>query len=66
SANEIVLDKNNRFVVPETQKNEAGMEKDVVFIGMWDRVEVWDKERWIARKKDRAGKQSPPKPDKPS
>ncbi|MBN1444440.1 MAG: hypothetical protein JXA90_17135 [Planctomycetes bacterium] len=63
SAFEVFLDKNYRFVIPEARKKDAGIGKEVVFIGMWHRIEIWDKQRWEERRTSRAGKQTPPTPD---
>ena len=65
SAFEVFLDKNYRFVIPEARKNEAGIGKDVVIVGMWQRIEIWDKGLWSERKAQRAGRQSIPKVDRP-
>lgn len=40
------LDKQGRILVPATLREFAGMEKDVVFTGMLDRIEVWSKAKW--------------------
>lgn len=60
SAYEVVPDRNYRFVIPEASKTEAAIDREVVFVGMWDRIELWDRERWLARKRERAGRQEPP------
>jgi MraZ protein len=60
SANEILLDRQYRFVLPDARKKDAGIEKEVVFIGMWNRIEIWDKTRWEERRRQREGKQAPP------
>lgn len=65
SANEVVLDRQYRFVIPDARKKDAGIDKEVVFIGMWKRIEIWDKTRWEDRKAERAGKQAPPPPKRP-
>lgn len=45
-AAEIEVDGSGRILIPDHQKAFAGLDKDVVFAGVSDRVEVWDKERW--------------------
>jgi MraZ protein len=60
SASEIQLDKQYRFGIPEASKIAAGIQRDVYFVGLGDYVEVWSKERWLARKKSRVGKRSTP------
>lgn len=45
-AAEVEVDGAGRILIPEHQKNFAGLKKNVVFAGVSDRVEVWDVERW--------------------
>ena len=40
------LDKQGRILVPQTLREFAGLEKDVVLTGNLNRVEVWSKEKW--------------------
>ena len=35
-----------RVLIPDHQKEFAGLKKAVVFAGVSDRVEIWDKDRW--------------------
>ena len=44
-AMEVALDKQGRILIPSLLREIASLEKEVVFIGMMNRVEVWDKER---------------------
>ena len=46
SAFEAELDSQGRFVIPGSLKEFAGLEKEAVFIGLSERVEVWDKKAW--------------------
>ena len=48
-AKEVALDKQGRILIPGFLREEAGLEKDVVFIGMMNRVEIWDKSRLDAQ-----------------
>lgn len=41
------LDKQGRILVPQTLREFAGLEKDVVLAGNLERIEVWSKEKWI-------------------
>ena len=43
---EVETDSAGRILIPEHQKNFAGLGKTVVFAGVSDRVEVWDSEKW--------------------
>ncbi len=40
------LDASGRVVIPEKLRRLAGVEKDVVMVGVADRAEVWDRTRW--------------------
>lgn len=40
------LDKQGRFLIPATQREFAGITKEVVLAGSITRIEVWSKERW--------------------
>lgn len=48
-AKEIDLDPQGRFVIPETLLEHAEIKKEVVFIGLVNWVEIWDKEKWDER-----------------
>lgn len=45
-ANEVELDKQGRILIPQTLRESAGLEKDVVLAGVIDKIEVWDKTKW--------------------
>ena len=40
------LDKQGRILVPQTLREFAGLEKDVVLTGNLNRIEVWSNEKW--------------------
>lgn len=44
-AMEVSLDKQGRILVPSLLRTAAGLEKEVAFVGMMNRIEVWDKNR---------------------
>lgn len=44
-AMEVALDKQGRILIPALLRKEAALEKEVVFLGMMNRVEIWDKSR---------------------
>ena len=44
-AMEVTTDKQGRILIPGLLRESAGLEKVVVFLGMMNRIEVWDKER---------------------
>lgn len=39
-------DKMGRILIPQPLRNHAGLTKDVVFLGVGKRIEIWDKEKW--------------------
>lgn len=49
SAVDSEIDKQGRTLIPQTLRNYANIDKEVVFIGMGKRVEIWDKEKWIEK-----------------
>ncbi|MGO5051932.1 division/cell wall cluster transcriptional repressor MraZ [Lachnospiraceae bacterium LCP25S3_G4] len=40
------LDKQGRVLLSPALKTYAGLEKEVVLVGVLDRVEIWDKAKW--------------------
>lgn len=46
SAFETKLDNQGRFVLPGPLKDYAGIKDEVVFVGLGDRVEIWDSVEW--------------------
>lgn len=44
-AMEVTLDKQGRILIPASLRAEAALEKEVAFVGMMNRIEVWDKKR---------------------
>ena len=48
---EIVVDKQGRILLPPALRAELGLKKDIVLIGMIDRVEIWDKDVWNVERK---------------
>ena len=49
SASEGSFDRQGRVLVPPSLRKAAGLEKDVVLVGVQDRVEIWDKALWEER-----------------
>lgn len=46
AASECPLDKQGRILIPQTLRDYAGIERDLVFVGMTRRVEIWSNKRW--------------------
>ena len=45
-AERVVLDKQSRIRIPDRLMNHAGLQRDVVVIGVNDHAEIWDKANW--------------------
>lgn len=43
---EVEVDKQGRGLIPQNLKEYAAIEKEIVSIGVLQRVEIWSKERW--------------------
>jgi len=43
---ECELDKQGRILIPGNLREYAGLEKDLVIIGVSTRVEIWSKDKW--------------------
>ena len=46
SAFEVEADEQGRIIIPEILSKYANFTKDLVFVGLIDRVEIWSKEIW--------------------
>lgn len=45
-ATECEVDKQGRILIPTKLRETAGLDKDVVFVGVLSKIEIWSKERW--------------------
>ncbi|MGG7176159.1 division/cell wall cluster transcriptional repressor MraZ [Clostridium paraputrificum] len=43
---EVEMDKQGRGLIPQNLKEYAGIEKEIVSIGVLTRVEIWSKDKW--------------------
>jgi len=46
AATECPVDKQGRILIPPPLREYAGIEREVIFIGMVKRIEIWAKDRW--------------------
>ena len=46
------VDKQGRILLPAHLREFAGLEKDVVLVGVGSRVEIWSKDKWEAMNSD--------------
>lgn len=49
-ASEVEFDQLGRILVPDFLKNYASLKKEVIIAGLFNKIEVWDDERWVAYK----------------
>lgn len=47
AANECPIDRQGRILIPQTLREYAGINRDLVFVGMTRRIEIWSTERWL-------------------
>lgn len=40
------LDKQGRFLISKELREKAGIEKDVIILGISDKIEIWAKDNW--------------------
>ena len=50
SSSELTLDRQGRILLPATMRSETGLNKDVALLGVMNRVEIWDRERWAEKR----------------
>ncbi|HTP03830.1 MAG TPA: division/cell wall cluster transcriptional repressor MraZ [Nitrospirota bacterium] len=49
SATECELDKQGRILIPPIHRERAGITKNVMLVGIINKIEIWDAEAWEAR-----------------
>jgi MraZ protein len=45
-AMDVTLDKQGRIVVPDYLRTYAGITKQTIVAGLYNRIEIWDSEKW--------------------
>ena len=46
------IDKQGRFLISSNLREFAGLQKEVVIVGMDSRIEIWSKEKWLNTDED--------------
>ncbi len=54
-AMEVEIDKLGRILIPDYLKDFANLKKEVVIAGLYNRIEIWDVEKWEEYKKKSQG-----------
>lgn len=49
SATEVQTDKQGRFIIPQALFDHAQLNEDIVFIGLVNWIEIWEKSKWEER-----------------
>lgn len=52
------VDSQGRILLPDALKEYAGLSKDVIIAGLWNRLEVWDDASWRKYKEEAEGNSS--------
>jgi len=45
-ASEVEIDKLGRILIPDYLKSYGGLKKNVVIVGVYNRLEIWDEAKW--------------------
>jgi MraZ protein len=56
SAAECELDRQGRILIPPALRERAGITKSVVVVGIINKIEVWDRATWDARRSQNSDK----------
>lgn len=51
-ASECEMDKQGRILIPPKLREHGALLKDIVFVGVLSKVEIWSKERWDSNSYD--------------
>lgn len=47
SASDVEVDTLGRILIPQKLKTEAQINRKVVIVGVWNRIEIWSEKNWI-------------------
>lgn len=48
----VEVDKQGRILIPNKLREQAGLEKDIVFVGVLSKIEIWSKDKWESNSYD--------------
>ena len=46
SSSVVTCDKQGRIIIPQLHKDYAGLKKEVIIVGVMDKIEIWDLQQW--------------------
>lgn len=49
---DVDVDKQGRILIPDYLKSYAGLSRNVIIAGLYNRLEIWDESRWVSYKKN--------------
>ena len=49
---DVEVDKQGRILIPDYLKEYAGLKRNVIVAGVYNRLEIWDEDKWAAYKKN--------------
>lgn len=49
-ASEVETDQLGRILIPDNLRDYAGLKKAAIVTGLFNRLEIWDEEKWVAYK----------------
>lgn len=58
SAYEVNPDEQGRIIIPEYLVDYAGLEGSIIYLGLRDRVEIWNRSNWVKKEKEISEKAS--------
>jgi MraZ protein len=58
SAHELPVDSAGRILLPPVLRQHGDLSQDVVFVGVNDHVELWDRDRWNEYREEMVGELS--------
>lgn len=53
SSSVVSIDKSGRVAIPKELRNYAGLEREILWAGIIDQIELWSKKRWNERNQKR-------------
>lgn len=51
-ATDVEIDKQGRILIPDYLKEYAGFDKNIIVVGLFNRIEVWSEDKWSKYKNE--------------